>query len=298
MGHAGKDQPLEDNRLGNPKETMKKCNFSNTVSETLLITLYMRAKESRRGAKAILHDSWAEKLVGQIDYDFSSLDQARLSEIGCVVRSWYFDRAVRRFISCHRHPVVVNVGCGFDTRAQRIGSSGRAIFYEVDLPDVIAGRRGLIPETSDDRYLEGSILESSWMDELSARHPHGDFIFVVEGVFMYFYESQIREFLHHVSCRFGGAELWFDVCGSARVKPDSLRSHHAEVRSGIDDGRQLESWVPGLKLLEQSSYMQHFRSRWGFFCGQVLGRLPMISRRYCSLLGYRIDTEESLSQAD
>lgn len=72
------------------------------------------------------------------------------------------------------------------------------------------------------------------------------------------------------------------------AKPDSLRGHKAEIRSAIDNGHLLESWNPELKLIEQSSYMKFFRSRWGFFCGQVLGRLPILSRRYCSLLGYQI----------
>ena len=40
--------------------------FADTVSETLLIPLYMRAKESRRGEKAIIRDPVAERLVEQI----------------------------------------------------------------------------------------------------------------------------------------------------------------------------------------------------------------------------------------
>ena len=35
---------------------MSECKFSNDISETLLIPLYMRAKESRRGNDAIVHD--------------------------------------------------------------------------------------------------------------------------------------------------------------------------------------------------------------------------------------------------
>lgn len=37
--------------------------FKNVVAETLLIPLYMRAKESRRGDAAILRDSEAERLI-------------------------------------------------------------------------------------------------------------------------------------------------------------------------------------------------------------------------------------------
>ena len=148
-----------------------------------------------------------------MEYDYSQFDGAKLSEVGCVVRGWYFDCAVRRFIKTHSHPVVVNVGCGLDTRFQRIGSQ-KAVFYDLDLPEVIALRRELIPEQPDNVYIEASLLETDWMDDLRRKHPDAEFIFIVEGVLMYFYEKQVKAFLHHVASRFGGGELWFDVCGT------------------------------------------------------------------------------------
>ena len=122
----------------------QKHEFKSIVAETLLIPLYMRAKESRR-ERPILNDKAAECLADSLEYDYSRFDGAKLSEVGCVVRGWYFDRAVRRFIGTHARPVVVNVGCGLDTRFQRIGG-GKAVFYDMDLPEVIALRRELIPE--------------------------------------------------------------------------------------------------------------------------------------------------------
>ena len=104
-----------------------KHEFKNIVAETLLIPLYMRAKESRRD-NPILYDKAAERLADSMEYDYSQFDGAKLSEVGCVVRGWYFDHAVRRFIEAHPHPVVVNVGCGLDTRFQRIGDR-KAVFY-------------------------------------------------------------------------------------------------------------------------------------------------------------------------
>ena len=106
----------------------QKHEFKNIVAETLLIPLYMRAKESRR-TNPILNDKAAEQLADSLEYDYSQFDGARLSEVGCVVRGWYFDRAVKRFIDIHSCPVVVNVGCGLDTRFQRIGNE-KAVFYE------------------------------------------------------------------------------------------------------------------------------------------------------------------------
>lgn len=199
--------------------------FESIVAETLLIPLYYRAKESRR-KNPILNDKVAEGLVDSLEYDYSRFDGAKLSEVGCVVRGWFFDRAVRRFIGKHADAVVVNVGCGLDTRFQRIGD-GKAVFYDMDLPEVIALRRELIPEQPGNPYIAASLLDAGWLDDLRRRHPDAHFIFVVEGVLMYFYEKQVKTFLHHVAERFGGGELWFDVCGTMMsrhgVKPDSLR---------------------------------------------------------------------------
>ena len=133
-----------------------KHEFKNIVAETLLIPLYMRAKESRRD-NPVLYDKAAERLADSLEYDYSQFDGAKLSEVGCVVRGWYFDRAVRRFIEAHSRPVVVNVGCGLDTRFQRIGD-GKAVFYDLDLPEVITLRRELIPEQPGNVYIEASLL--------------------------------------------------------------------------------------------------------------------------------------------
>ena len=267
-----------------------KHEFKSIVAETLLIPLYMRAKESRRD-NPILYDKAAERLADSLEYDYSQFDGAKLSEVGCVVRGWYFDRAVRRFIEAHSRPVVVNVGCGLDTRFQRIGNR-KAVFYDLDLPEVIALRRELIPEQPGNAYIAASLLETDWMDNLRRRHPDGEFIFIVEGVLMYFYEKQVKAFLHHVASRFRGGELWFDVCGTMMsrhgVKPDSLRKHEAQIRSGLSDGHVVEQWEPALRLIEQANYMKFFRPRWGFFFGQILGRMTRLCYKFSSLLGYRI----------
>lgn len=272
----------------------KRLEFESVVAETLLIPLYMRAKESRRGDRAILHDSFAERIVDSVEYDFSGFDGAPLSEVGCVVRGWYFDNAVRRFIASRRKPVVVNVGCGLDTRFQRVGGDGKAMFYEVDLPEVIGLRRSFIPESKADMYIAASLLDTAWLDSLRETHPDGDFIFVFEGVLMYFYEMQVRQVLHSIAIRFGGGEVWFDVCGTMMsrhgVKPDSMRDSKASIRSGVSDGHAVERWEPLLALIDQSNYMKFFRRRWGFFFGQVLGRMTWLCYKFSSLLGYSIKT--------
>lgn len=271
----------------------QKHEFKSIVAETLLIPLYYRAKESRR-KNPILNDKVAESLADSLEYDYSRFNGAKLSEVGCVVRGWYFDQAVKRFIEAHPNAVVVNVGCGLDTRFQRIGD-GKTIFYDMDLPEVIALRRELIPEQPSNPYIEASLLETEWMDDLRQKHPQAAFIIVVEGVLMYFYEKQVQSFMHNVAERFGGGELWFDVCGTMMsrhgVKPDSLRKHEAQIRSGVSNGHVVEQWEPALQLIEQANYMKFFRPRWGLFFGQILGRMTRLCYMFSSMLGYKITSK-------
>lgn len=82
--------------------------------------------------------------------------------------------------------------------------------------------------------------------------------------------------------RFGGGELWFDVCGTMMsrhgVKPDSLREHKAQVRFGLNNGHVIEKWIPELQLIEQANYMKFsvhagdysLVMYWGGYLGYVL----------------------------
>lgn len=76
--------------------------------------------------------------------------------------------------------------------------------------------------------------------------------------------------------RFEGGELWFDVCGTMMsrrgVKPDSLREHKAQIRSGIDDGHMVELWEPGLHLLESGQLYEIFPFPLGIFFRADIGQ--------------------------
>lgn len=41
-------------------------------------------------------------------------------------------------------------------------------------------------------------------------------------------------------------------------KPDSLRGHEAQIRSGLKDGHEVENWEPRLQLIDQALYQKFF----------------------------------------
>ena len=65
------------------------------VPETMLQTLYARAKESRtRGA---IRDQKAEELVSRLDYDFTLADRDKAMHSGVIARTIVLDRLVGDF---------------------------------------------------------------------------------------------------------------------------------------------------------------------------------------------------------
>lgn len=131
------------------------------VSETLLIPLWARAVEQDE-PQPLVHDPMARAMVDRIDYDWRRIRLSRGDLVQMVVRLREFDRFVRAFLTRHRAATVVHVGCGLDARFQRV-DNGKVRWYDLDLPEVIALRRELLPETDRDRYLACSALDPGWM---------------------------------------------------------------------------------------------------------------------------------------
>jgi O-methyltransferase involved in polyketide biosynthesis len=160
------------------------------VSQTLLIPLYIRFKEAQR-PDALLKDEKAVAMVGQINYDFSRIKLQGHDEMGVILRLREFDRFARIFLASNPDPVVVHIGCGLDTRFERV-DNGHVEWYDLDLPDVINLRRKLIREEGERHHLlSGSVFDRVWM-EVVKEHRQRPFLFIAEGVFPYFEEAQIK----------------------------------------------------------------------------------------------------------
>src|SRR5512143_3952668 len=111
------------------------------VAETLLIPLYFRAKETQR-PDALVKDEQAAALVKQLNYDFSRIKLREHDAVAIILRLREFDRLARDFLNRCPDAVVVHIGCGLDTRYQRV-DNGQVEWYDLDLPEVIELRRKL-----------------------------------------------------------------------------------------------------------------------------------------------------------
>lgn len=218
----------------------------DAVADTLFIPLFMKCKESRR-KDAIIQDPLACEMISKLNYDFSRYNKGIMSYTGVAIRARHFDNMIREFIKRAQHPAVVLIGCGLDTRYHRLKDvHSKAIFYELDLPEVIALREKLLPSAINDIYLPHSMFDTEWMDELKAKHPASSFAFVIEGVFMYFTEQQVKNVLTDLAQRFPESELYFDVINKWMSRHshihDTVKYTKASFRFGCNNDREFEQW--------------------------------------------------------
>jgi methyltransferase (TIGR00027 family) len=238
------------------------------VAETLLMMLYIRAAESQR-PDGLIKDEKAVALVQQIDQDFSRSKLAKVDEetrVAIVLRNREFDHYAQDFLARYPEAVVVHIGCGLDARFERV-DNGRAEWYDLDLPEVIELRRKLIGgEGARYHLLACSVLDSTWLDAVSV-HCQRPFLFLAEGVFMYFEEAQVRSLVLALKKHFPGAELVFDAFSPFFVWANNRRVTRTKVGArchwALRHGKDLERWSDGIRLLDERFPFQYPEPRLG-----------------------------------
>jgi methyltransferase (TIGR00027 family) len=226
------------------------------VAETSLITLYIRAIESQR-PDALIRDENAVALVRQMDQGFLQKKLAGIreySQVALVLRTREFDRFTRDFLARHPEAVVVHIGCGLDSRFERV-DNGRVDWYDLDLPDVMALRQKYIGGEGVRHHLMAcSVLDGAWPSRMRAHHQR-PVLFLAEGVLMYFDEAQVKALVLTLTDRFPGAELVFDAFSPFLVWANNLRVTLTRIGArshwALKHGKDLERWSDGICLLDE-----------------------------------------------
>jgi O-methyltransferase involved in polyketide biosynthesis len=118
--------------------------------------------ESQR-PDALVRDPKAVELVGQLDYDFFGVQRLKDEQVNYLLRMREFDRQAWAFLAEHPDGVIVDLGCGLDTRFERV-DNGLVEWFGLDLPEVIELRKELLEETPRSHFIGCSVLDLSWMD--------------------------------------------------------------------------------------------------------------------------------------
>ena len=218
------------------------------VPETMLQTIYARAKESRgRGA---IHDAKAEEIIEKLDYDFSLADKDTAMHSGVIARTIVLDRLTKAWLGAHPG-AVVNIACGLDTRCYRM--SGYAHWYNLDLPETMAVREKLLPESGTISQIAMSAMED-WGSEISEQNVQ--VLIVIEGLTMYLNAKDVQQIFAVISSRFSQATIFVETMNPAMVrhfKEKSIDASNAKFTWGIKNGKALAELLPGFRFMEEHS---------------------------------------------
>lgn len=253
------------------------------VAATSFVTLYCHAIESR-SANPILVDPKSVEIAAGLNKMLSRSEQPleralvsgtldRNLVVHIAIRAKKYDDYVRDFLSRSPDGVVVNIGCGLDSRFLRI-DNGRVAFYDLDLPEIIAIKKGFF--TGSERYhlVASSVLDYGWMAPV--RRHKGPFLFMAEGVFMYLDGDDVRSLVLAIKKTFPGSELVCEVENSLWLSPLTKKmveykmqhqfhlGKDAMFRSGIRDSREMEQWQSGMQFLDEWSYFDSDEKKLGW----------------------------------
>jgi O-methyltransferase involved in polyketide biosynthesis len=258
-------------------------NFS-AVSETLFLPLYARAVETL-SKNPIINDPLSVQLTEMLDEQFSESDSSILkamvrrklpkrAPVSMGLRTRAFDRYIATFLVCFPDAIIINLGCGLDTRFARV-DNGTARWYNIDLEPVMLLRDQLLPPREREINIPSSVLDFEWMDVIS--DTDRPVIIYAEGLFMYLSDTVVVDLLMKLQERFPDSELVAEVFNFkwvSRIQHPYFRwkfkrqlhmNKDALFTYGVKTSRDFEILVPGSRFLDDWNYFDEKEKKLGWY---------------------------------
>ena len=265
------------------------------VATTGFLTLYCHAIESQSN-EPILKDQKSVEVVKELNKLLSrsgkkldkifvkgKINKALVTHI--TIRAKKYDEYVRDFLEKYEKGIVVNIGCGLDSRFSRI-DNGKVFFYDLDLPEMTDIKRLFFKETSRYRIIASSVLDYNWMSIIS-KHE-GPFLFMAEGVFMYLNQTEVESLILKLQKEFSGSELVCEVFNSFWLKWPLKSLINFKMRKelhlgkditfnfGIRNSEDFEKWNKGIQFLDDWSYFDSNEKKLGQL--KMLGKIELLRK--------------------
>ena len=240
------------------------------VPETMLQTIYARAKESR--GRGTIHDAKAEEIIEKLNYDFSLAEKDTAMRSGVIARTIVLDRLTEKWLASHPGAVVVNIACGLDTRCYRM--KGFCHWYNLDLPETMAVREGLLPERGMISQIAMSAMDN-WGGEIEEQNT--PVLIIIEGLTMYLSEAEVRRIFAVISNRFPKATVFVETMNPMIVKrfrEKSIEGSNAKFTWGVKNGTVLAAFLPDFQFMEEHSLTEGMAAFAPIY--RLLDKLPAV----------------------
>lgn len=231
------------------------------VVKTLLFPIWARHMETKR-TDGIINDPKSVEIMESLDCDFSGCKPLERSQVAIAIRTEIFDEQTSKFIKNNPKAVVVNLGCGLDTRFPRM-DNGLVEWYDLDVPEAIEIRRHFFTENDRFRFISKSVFDFSWISEI----PKGRrTFFIAEGLLMYFPGEEVKRLIFEINKNFPGSELVLEaVSFLSLVKSFAMNvlvKDNIRFKWGVETGKELEKWSEDIEFAREWHYLDRHPGRW------------------------------------
>jgi O-methyltransferase involved in polyketide biosynthesis len=263
------------------------------VAETLVLPLYLRARESKL-TDAIIKDEKSIEVVRQLAYDFTWIDQlpgVMSSQVAAAIRTEIFDEVASDFLRRHPRATIVNLGAGLCTRFDRL-DNGLVRWVELDFAPVIELRRCLFPDIDRHLLLACSALDFKWLEQVKQLQAQDNAVlFIAEGMLYYLELKGAQQLLSSIGQNFPHSELVFDAGGPAMLKSINRgqlsKRFNTAVYWGVRDFREVEQRCSGLRFIESWNYLDRHSNRWGMM--RLIKWIPPLKKQLWRIAHFQFD---------
>jgi O-methyltransferase involved in polyketide biosynthesis len=254
------------------------------VAETGMLTFYCHVIESQ-ATDPILRDEKAVEISRQLNPVFANSSSSLLRNLAkgkiskelvvhIALRAKKYDEYARSFLVENPNGIIVNIGCGMDSRFQRV-DNGKLTCFDLDLPEMIAFKKQFYTGTDRYHFIAASVFDYAWMDQV-AKMGERPVLFMAEGVLMYLDGEKVKDLILKLQSRFPGAELVCEVVTAFFTRKPWNRMVALKLNQqlgvgkgavftfGVRNSRELETWHAGIEYLGDWSYFDTRHPRLGW----------------------------------
>lgn len=236
------------------------------VEDTLFVPMIGRIYASENFPE-LLYDEKALELKKKLPGRILEQDrQGQYTLIASAARSANMDRYIQEFLKCNQDGAIVQLGCGLETTYFR-NDNGRNRWFSVDLPDVIAYRKTLLPESERETYIAGSAFEEDWIKSVRDVLPDAPLLLIASGLFYYFTNEDVLG-LFRMLKGYGRIEIVFDTVNKSGMtmmhKKHMKDVGHADAKMYfyVDSAQELSVKTKGnVKVITEEDYYHKIRSK-------------------------------------
>ena len=238
------------------------------VQETLMLPLWARAREAEKD-NPIVCDTYAKNIIERIDYDFSQIEESHMADHQGVwaIRAYNFDNIIEVLLANNSSAVVVNIGAGLDTTFQRV-DEGTVLWINIDLPDVVALRQKLIPDSEREMTIAKSVFDFTWIDDISRWTKGRSILFMAAGVLCYFETQEVEILFRKLAETYPSSHVifdsmsWFVAWGTNRkIMKNSGMDSSTLIKWHLKRASGLRKWVDTIKIVEEYPMLSRVPAR-------------------------------------